>query len=201
LVPSRSWDSHLYLIYGFFRTSFSSLYCRMLPSKTFSSLWVPMTQDVLDSLTRVFSWLSLQTPRGNWPCDAQPRCQRKSRGFHKFSCAPFMSPTSHGYLDKRTVKCNFGIQLPGKSLQDKPVFQITRLDKHINPKPPPFFVFRQHRQIRIANRTGIRAWSIRIRCFPSSPRCCPSRITAVCHSHRQIHTEQIFLPQLTKKHV
>jgi hypothetical protein len=42
------------------------------PQKLFSSLWVPMTQDVLDTLARVFSWLSLQTPRENWPCDAQP---------------------------------------------------------------------------------------------------------------------------------
>jgi len=185
LVPSRSWDSHLYLIYGFFRTLFTSLYAECFPQKLFSSLWAPMTQDVLDSLARVFSWLSLQTPRGDWPCDAQPRCQQKSRGLSRIQlCAVHRSrlqlPMDIWISGRQNAILEFCSLAIPDSLQDKPVFQITRLDKHIKPKPP----------FSSSNSTGKFGYRNQSMEHQHHVLLVPSRITAVCHSQRQIHPEQ-----------
>jgi hypothetical protein len=155
------------------------------PQKLFSSLWAPMTQDVLDSLARVFSWLSLQTPRGDWPCDAQPRCQQKSRGLSRIQlCAVHRSrlqlPMDIWISGRQNAILEFCSLAIPDSLQDKPVFQITRLDKHIKPKPP----------FSSSNSTGKFGYRNQSMEHQHHVLLVPSRITAVCHSQRQIHPEQ-----------
>jgi hypothetical protein len=183
LVPSRSWDSHLYLIYGFFRTLFTSLYCRMLPPKTFQQ-----SLGTNDAGCLRFSREGLFMAE---PTNATRRLAVR--------CTAQMSTEISGAFTNSVVRRS-RLQLPmdiwisGRqnailefcslaipdSLQDKPVFQITRLDKHIKPKPP----------FSSSNSTGKFGYRNQSMEHQHHVLLVPSRITAVCHSQRQIHPEQ-----------